>query len=199
MTAQKKLGLRGCLCEVRQGSKWDAIAFAAQSDLNSAVPRTQEDRGRAVDLMLQDPTRMKWSNEMIALHCGVSEGTVRNHRTKLEQQRKIEPSPLRTGKDGRNTKIGARKRRLTQKSSRSSDSHRLRESSGASDGERSQSAGYESVVSEASPSAIVSATSPTAGHPVARRSEVPPRLRVTRLDARCSPGSPRMFSPASPG
>src|SRR5580698_7128996 len=123
LTAQN--GLNGCLCDVRRGGKRDAIAFAAQADLNSAVPRTTDDRGRAVDLMLRDPVRGSWTNGEIARHCGVSDVTVGNHRRKLERTGEVERSRVRKSKSGREIDTGNIGKRVaavpTPKSSESSE------------------------------------------------------------------------------
>jgi hypothetical protein len=112
ISSQLKVQLKGWPCDVRKGDKWDAIAFAARTDLDGPVPKTKDDRGRTVDMMLLDPVRKDWTNGEIARHCGVSDVTVGNHRKRLLKEGKVEPEPIRTGKGGRKintSRIGAKK------------------------------------------------------------------------------------------
>ncbi|MGH8357461.1 MAG: hypothetical protein ACRESF_08195 [Pseudomonas sp.] len=76
---------------VLDGTKRDAIFFATQSNReHDGVERKQPDMRRAVLMMLNDPEwgdRVKWSNQRVADHCGVSDTMVATWRKEVEDLR----------------------------------------------------------------------------------------------------------------
>ena len=79
-------GLSQIDCDVRKGSKLDAIAFAAGCNLKQGLGRTNADKRRAVEqllkLRLEHPEFQQQfkSERAIAKHCGVSHTMVQNLR-----------------------------------------------------------------------------------------------------------------------
>ena len=59
-------------CEVRQGTKRDAILYAVGCNADHGLPRTNEDKRKAVLTLLKDKEWSKWSNAQIAKKCKVS-------------------------------------------------------------------------------------------------------------------------------
>lgn len=75
-----KAGFETIQCEVHEGGKREAILYSCGANAAHGLPRTNEDKHRAVTSMVLDPEWRKWSNRQIAKHCGVSEGLVRTVR-----------------------------------------------------------------------------------------------------------------------
>lgn len=59
-------------CEVRSGTRRDAILHAAGANAAHGLPRTDEDKRRAVDTLLQDDEWKGWADREIARRCHVS-------------------------------------------------------------------------------------------------------------------------------
>lgn len=68
------------------GTLRDAILYSASANGTHGMPRTNEDKRRAVLRLLNDPEWSQWSNREIARRCKVSEGTVRKYREELSAQ-----------------------------------------------------------------------------------------------------------------
>lgn len=81
-------------CEVHQGSRREAVLYSvgANADHKPALPRSREDKRRAVMTLLQDSQWREWSNYKIALACRVNEKTVRNVRASLTTEIRSEKS-----------------------------------------------------------------------------------------------------------
>lgn len=58
--------------DVRQGSQRDAILFSVGANASHGLRRTNEDKRRAVMVLLNDPEWSKWSAREVAKACGVS-------------------------------------------------------------------------------------------------------------------------------
>jgi len=60
-------------CFVYQGTRREAVLYSvgANADHKPALPRSREDKRRAVMTLLQDPEWGKWSNCQIAKACRV--------------------------------------------------------------------------------------------------------------------------------
>jgi protein gp37/transposase-like protein len=81
--AAEQAGWMTIAAEVIQGSRADAVWDAAGSNKEHDIAgrrRTNADKQRAVDMVLDHPRAKQLSNSEIARHCGVSEITVRRHR-----------------------------------------------------------------------------------------------------------------------
>lgn len=88
-------------CVIHQGSRRDAVLYSvgANADHKPALPRSREDKRRAIMTLLQDPEWGKWSDCQIARRCRVSDKTVGSLRkaifgnsddTKLNKERKVQ-------------------------------------------------------------------------------------------------------------
>ena len=64
------------LVEVRPGTMRDAILLSVSSNVYHGAPLTNEDKERAVRMLLADPEWRAWSNRKIGRLCGVSHGYV---------------------------------------------------------------------------------------------------------------------------
>ncbi len=87
--------------EVIQGTQSDAQWYSYGVNRSHGLPRTIEDRKRAIKSALQHPQGEKRSDSEIAKHVGVSHTTVAKYRAELESTCQIGKSPDRTGCDGR--------------------------------------------------------------------------------------------------
>lgn len=87
-------------CLIYQGSRRDAVLYSvgANADHKPALPRSREDKQRAVMTLLNDPEWSQWSDRSIARQCKVSDRTVNRLRqsicdndadTKLNTTRKV--------------------------------------------------------------------------------------------------------------
>lgn len=85
--AAQKAGLKEFACEVHEGTLADARWFAAATNQDHGVRRSNEDKRKAAEMALI--LRPKESNRAIAEHCGVSEGLVRDARKELEASAQI--------------------------------------------------------------------------------------------------------------
>lgn len=66
--------------DVRQGTQRDAILYSVGANASHGLRRTNDDKRRAVMVLLNDPEWSKWSNREIARQCAVSEWMVRDAR-----------------------------------------------------------------------------------------------------------------------
>lgn len=65
---------------VESGDARTAILYAVGANSTHGLKRTNEDKRRAVMVLLNDQEWCQWSNEAIAKRCGVAPNTVANHR-----------------------------------------------------------------------------------------------------------------------
>ena len=81
-------------CVIYQGSRRDAVLYSvgANADHKPALPRSREDKRRAVMTLLCDQEWQEWSNTQIAKACRVDEKTVRNIRKTLTSDFRSEDS-----------------------------------------------------------------------------------------------------------
>jgi hypothetical protein len=104
---------------VKQGTQRDAILFSLGENAEHGQRRTNEDKRRAVLVMLQDDEWGQLSSEIIAEHCKVSHTFVNNIRRPLAtvasqgEQGKKKPD-IRIGADGREYRVD-RIRKAAQK------------------------------------------------------------------------------------
>lgn len=86
--------------DIRQGKKRDAILYSVGANASHGLRRTNEDKRRAVMLLLEDDEWKLWSNREIARRCTVSYQLVNDIRKELslsdsgcqieQQERKVE-------------------------------------------------------------------------------------------------------------
>lgn len=62
--------------DIRQGSQRDAILYSVGANASHGLRRTNDDKRRAVMVLLNDPEWSKWPQTKIAETCGVSQATV---------------------------------------------------------------------------------------------------------------------------
>lgn len=84
--AARRAGIDLFECDVRQGTQRDAILHSVGANGNHGLPRTAEDKRRAVSKLLFDPEWTQWSNRQIAEQCDVSPGLVDKLRLDLRDQ-----------------------------------------------------------------------------------------------------------------
>lgn len=94
--AKRKLGKTAIQAEVRDGSRRDAILYAAQANLRHGVRPTLDDRRKAVITLLKDAEWRKWTDTTIAKQCGVSDRTVAKYREWLAPNRPSTKEEVRT-------------------------------------------------------------------------------------------------------
>lgn len=103
-------GLESLTCRIHQGSERDARIFACQANQKHGVRRTQADKRRAIELMLEDQEWSEKSSKAIADHVGVDHKTVERVRQERSEgqlgnsQVRSEEAPTRTGADGKKRK-----------------------------------------------------------------------------------------------
>jgi hypothetical protein len=83
--AHKNQDKEAIACFIHQGTRREAVLYSVGANANHkpALPRSREDKRRAVMTLLQDPEWGKWSNYKIAEVAIVNEKTVRNIRASL--------------------------------------------------------------------------------------------------------------------
>ena len=109
VNAAHRAGLTSVPAEVRAGTRRDAILHAAGANASHGLRRTNEDKRRAVEVLLRDEEWSQWSDGAIAKACGVSDRFVGDLSKKLTPKRS--ESKTRKGADGRTTNtenIGSR-------------------------------------------------------------------------------------------
>lgn len=79
---------KGMWCEVRRGTRRDAVLASAGSNGEPLQERTDKDKRRAVGMLLKDEEWSKWSNEQIAKACKVGHTLV--YEVKKEMKRAAE-------------------------------------------------------------------------------------------------------------
>ena len=80
--AARLAGFEEILCEVHEGSLRDAILYSCGVNAAHGLPRTIEDKTRAVKCIITDTEWGRWANTQIAKMCNVSEHFVRSCRVK---------------------------------------------------------------------------------------------------------------------
>jgi hypothetical protein len=72
--------LADILAEVREGTRRDALLHSLSANAEHGHRRTNDDKRRAVDIMLNDPEWVCWNDVEIARRCGVSSNFVGDRR-----------------------------------------------------------------------------------------------------------------------
>ncbi|PSB46862.1 hypothetical protein C7B80_11880 [Cyanosarcina cf. burmensis CCALA 770] len=87
-TARRNQEREAIACIVRQGTRRDAVLYSvgANAENKPALPRSREDKRRAVLTLLQDPEWGKWSDREIARYCKVDNKTVGKIRERLTEE-----------------------------------------------------------------------------------------------------------------
>jgi ParB-like chromosome segregation protein Spo0J len=83
--AAKKAGQITIRCDVKQGTQRDAILYSLGANAEHGLPRSNEDKRRAVATLLVDPEWSEWSDNVIAGKTAVSQPFVSKLRRELSQ------------------------------------------------------------------------------------------------------------------
>lgn len=83
LAAKKVDGKRTILADVRQGTQRDAILYSLGANAKHGLQRTDDDKRRAVQRMLDDPEWSRWSTSEIARQCKVAPSTVSRMRAAI--------------------------------------------------------------------------------------------------------------------
>ncbi len=70
--AYAQAGMNELPAELRQGTQRDAVLFSVGANASHGLRRTNDDKRRAVMVLLNDPEWSGWSDREIARQCGVS-------------------------------------------------------------------------------------------------------------------------------
>ncbi len=89
-----------CVCsEVHSGTQRDAILYSVGANAAHGLRRTNADKRKAVQILLEDEEWSQWSDREIARECGVNKSTVNRIReSSLAQSASENPSSARTYK-----------------------------------------------------------------------------------------------------
>lgn len=102
----KRIGETEVVCDVRKGSKADAIWYAAGANQAHGLPLTADERRNAAELILTNSAlRESKGDEMIADQCGVHRHTVLRKRQALEKSKIIPSTTTRTTRRSGSTYI----------------------------------------------------------------------------------------------
>jgi hypothetical protein len=85
IAAAKEAGLKEFPADVRQGTRREAVLYSVGANGRHGLRRTNEDKRRAVTILLEDAEWSKWSNNEIAKRCDVSEYFVRTLRPHFDK------------------------------------------------------------------------------------------------------------------
>jgi hypothetical protein len=99
--AYVKAGVEKAKCLVIDGTREDARWFSYGANKDHGLPRSNDDKRRAVIAALKHPNGEKKSDSQIAEHVGVGQPMVSRYRKELESTQSINKSTERTGRDGR--------------------------------------------------------------------------------------------------
>lgn len=80
--AAEALGLVDIACDIRRGTRRDALLFSVGANAVHGHRRTNDDKRRAVDIMLNDPEWSRLPDREIARYCAVTHPFVSTQRPK---------------------------------------------------------------------------------------------------------------------
>lgn len=83
LNAAKNAKLETIAAEVHDGGPRDAILYSAGANIRHGLRRSNDDKRRAVLMLLEDSEWSRWSNREIARRTGVSDPTVAKYREEL--------------------------------------------------------------------------------------------------------------------
>ena len=83
VAAYRAAGAVEIAADIRQGDKRDAILFSVGANAAHGLRRTNDDKRRAVMVLLNDKEWSRWSDRQIAKQCGVSHNFVSTLRPSL--------------------------------------------------------------------------------------------------------------------
>jgi hypothetical protein len=96
--AAEALGVVDLECDIRRGTRRDAMLFSVGANAVHGHRRTNDDKQRAIDIMLADPEWTTLPDREIARHCAVDHKTVSARRPKPSGEvPQIEPRTVTRG------------------------------------------------------------------------------------------------------
>jgi hypothetical protein len=102
--AHKRAGLVEILCDVHQGTRRDALIYSLGANHDHGLPRTNEDKRKAVMITFDDIEMCDLSDVQIAKICKVSSMTVGRIRKSLQLdapvRKRVDGTDFKTGKMG---------------------------------------------------------------------------------------------------
>lgn len=101
--AAERAGFDEIAANVHDGTLEDAILIAAPSNGKHGKPMSNDDKKRAVRMILEHPRAIReaWSDQRIADAAGVSRATVHNYRSDMERKGLRPVMDVRQGGDGK--------------------------------------------------------------------------------------------------
>jgi hypothetical protein len=93
-------------CDVRQGTRRDAVLYSVGANRGHGLPRSREDTRRAIERLIRDEEWGRWSDREIARQVGCHNETVASARKRLESSDGIRQSATRISGDGRERPAG---------------------------------------------------------------------------------------------
>ena len=114
LNAAQRQVARAAIVAVRAHRQWSLHELNVRSNHVHGVRRTREDKRLAVDLLLEDKTWRKSSNEELARLAGVSPGLVGNRRKHMERTLHNAECSTRKTADGREMRVGNIGRKRTE-------------------------------------------------------------------------------------
>ena len=101
LLSHKDLKLKTIVCDLRQGSREDAIWYAAGANREHGMPLTATEKRRAADNVLRTPELAKKSNPIIGEQTGFTGARIQQFRAALEKKGAIAEQTTLTDIKGR--------------------------------------------------------------------------------------------------
>lgn len=76
-------------CDVRDGSRRDAVIFSAGANKKISIPRNDNDKRRSIRMVLEDEDGFTWPRCRISRHCGVSPHLVQSQMVEFCKKRGV--------------------------------------------------------------------------------------------------------------
>lgn len=86
--------------DIREGTQRDAVLYSVSANGEHGHRRTNEDKRRSIDVLLNDPEWSRWSDREIAAHIGVHNTTVGNRRRYSSSVDNLQIAPRLVTRDG---------------------------------------------------------------------------------------------------
>ena len=83
VAAAEQAGLDGVNCEIREGTVRDAMLYSVGTNATHGLRRTNQDKRRAIETLIEDPDWSQWSDREIARKAAVSHDFVSRLRRSL--------------------------------------------------------------------------------------------------------------------
>ena len=98
--AAKKAGKKQIHEDITPGTQRDAVLHSLGANTAHGLPRSNKDKQRAVETLLNDPEWSNWSNREIAEKCAVSHSYVNTLREKIKSGNVSTPANPEQSKPG---------------------------------------------------------------------------------------------------